>query len=143
MANDIIVTRADTFSNQFEANEGTIFSFVNNNPGSTLAQIATGAGVNEDLTNIILDVMVQSDLMVKRQGLSTEMLYFTMADWADALMTKAPAARTWIENNATGNVSELAPLINQFGMPGDEALAIALVYLLYRQGKAEWNNNLE
>lgn len=138
MPTNFVISRAGDFSTTFRANEGTVYSDLDANPGTTEADLVLRTGIAAQTVSNMLHILRSLEVVVKAQDLSGNERYWTATDWANAVIAKRAAARTWLDTAAAGaQVSDLAAVLVQWGLPADEALALRLTHLLEGEGIAE------
>lgn len=119
-----------TIASLLDANEETLVVDVNGNQGTDEASIVTRTGLNATLVKEALLILVDNNLLVRRNVGGTE-LFWTGDFFALALWNNRATARTWLASNDGGTVADMATSLGV-----SEGIAAELARNLAREGSA-------
>lgn len=105
---DYRLTQIAWYQTKIENDDQTILNWVDSNPGSNLSEIATGTGLDEQTTTIIIEIMKYAQLLVGANEQSGIMHHWTVEDWAALIKGNTQNARDWQATNNNGLVSAMA-----------------------------------
>lgn len=105
---DARMTLNSTIFALVDANEEAVYTYVNNNPAQTEAQIVTGTGLNALIIEYILRILAAQTLLKSARNQLGESRWYTVGAWATLLINNLANARTWIASNDNANVSDMA-----------------------------------
>ena len=108
MPTDYRLVQVATFQTKFESKSPAILTYIMSHPGQTSTEIAIGTGEIEDDINIILRVLVESNIIVSATGAASILVHWHVSDWADEITSNIGDARTWQDNNNGELMSQMA-----------------------------------
>lgn len=118
---DARLTLNTTVTDIIETEGVTVFQYVNTNPGSNLAEIVAGVGISQVAVEKILTVFNAQGILRSVPNADGEIKYYTAAGWQDELTSNIASARTWVNVNDNGLVSQMAI---DLGVTTEVALAL-------------------
>ena len=117
------IRKIATVQGLYDTHEETIYSDIETNPGSTLAEITTNTGLASVIVTNVLETMEGQQIVKRRLDLSGGIAYYwRMVDWVPLILTNRNAARTWLTTHDGSSVSDLATDLS-IPEPVAEALA--------------------
>jgi predicted transcriptional regulator len=105
---DARLTLNATVVNIIEVNGGTVFQYVNSNPGSNLSEIIDGVQLFQVAVEKLLTIMNAQGIIRSVPDENGEIKYYTASGWESEMTSNIGAARTWIDSNDGGLISEMA-----------------------------------
>jgi hypothetical protein len=105
---DARLTLNTTVQTIIETSGGTVYQYVNTNPGSNLAEIVAGVALSQVAVEKILTIMNAQGILRSVPNEDGEIKYYTAAGWETEMTSNIGAARTWIDSNDNGLVSQMA-----------------------------------
>lgn len=117
------------YQNTFENNSGAILNYIDNNPGCTRAQIASGTGLSSTLIDVVVMVLDRAQMIVFGYDEVGAEYIWTGSDWYTLVRNNLSGARTWVESNNNGYVSDMATSLGVHF-----AIAVQLGWILDHEG---------
>lgn len=127
-----IVSKVATYQAVFASNSGAIYTFIDNNPGTTRAAIVTGTSKTLAIVNGVLAIALQDGLVQQGYDVIGAEFFWTSADWQALMLAGIAGARTWLASNDGAQVSAMATALSVH-----EAIAIRLAQQLEAEGSAK------
>lgn len=127
-----IVSKVATYQAVFASNSGAIYTFIDNNPGTTRALIVIGTSKTLAIVNGVLAIALADGLVEQGYDVVGAEYFWTSADWQALMLANIAGARTWLASNDNGLTSALAVALSVH-----EAIAIRLAQQLEAEGSAK------
>lgn len=129
---DYIVSKVSTYQALFATHSGAIYTFIDGNPGTTRAAIATGTAKSAAIVNGVIAIAMADGLVEQGYNVAGGEFFWTSPDWTALMLANIAGARTWLASNDGGLVSVLATTLSVH-----EAIAIRLAQQLEAEGSAK------
>lgn len=105
---DARLTLNTTVQAIIEAEGGTVFQYVNVNPGSNLDEIVAGVAISVVAVEKILTIMNAQGILRSVPDANGEIKYYSASGWEMEMTSHIVDARTWMDSNDNGLVSQMA-----------------------------------
>jgi hypothetical protein len=105
---DALLTLNTTVQTIIETDGGTVFQYVNSNPGSNLAEIVAGTALNQLAVEKILTISNAQGILRSVPDANGEIKYYSASGWSDEMTSNIASARVWMNLNDNGLVSQMA-----------------------------------
>lgn len=121
-----------TYQAGFATIANAIWGYLTTNPGSTLAQIATGISTPELQVNRALTTLLNQNLLVQRTDEAGVLQFWLASQFESLIVNNIAAARAWITTHDGGDIADLATdLTIPYG------IAMALAEVLHQEGSCK------
>ena len=101
-----------TYQSGFVTISSAIWTYLGNNPGSTLSAIATGISTSESMTFAALETLEAQHLVVKKANATGAACYWKASQFETLIVNNLAGARTWLATHNGSNVSDLATALS-------------------------------
>jgi predicted transcriptional regulator len=105
---DARLTLNTTVQTIIETDGGTVYQYINSNPGSNLAEIVAGVAISQIAVEKILTIMNAQGILRSVPNENGEIKYYSASGWENEMVTNIASARVWMNLNDNGLVSQLA-----------------------------------
>lgn len=126
------VTKVATYQALFQTHSDAVYTYIDNNPGATRAQIASGTSKTLAIVNGVITIALADGLIEQGYDVAGVEGFWTSADWQALMLANIAGARTWLASNDNGLTSALAVALGVH-----EAIAIRLAFQLEAEGSAK------
>lgn len=139
------IYRAGTLASDIDSSEETIVTYVENNPGKTMAEIkAANSGIDGTLVEFIISLWNSLGAVVSRRDANGDTVYISSGDWGAAIYTQRANARKWLIGTTpfvgTADGKSIATMVSDFASAAitiTYAEATELFQMLKLEGSAE------
>ena len=101
-----------TYQSGFVTIATAIWTYLGNNPGSTVSAIATAISQTETITFAALETLEQQHILVRKANASGIACFWKASQYETLIVNNLAKARTWMATHSGSSVSDLATALS-------------------------------